>query len=107
MKIPLEHIIELVTREVIKELVKRGYAVDYNKQYRSDIPFHPDKNPDKEGPTSVELCMKDFKTPLLTEMRFEEIGLSVKELVLPEKTVITPGAWDQIKKRNIKLNYKS
>lgn len=107
MKIAIENIIELVTREVIKELTKRGYSIDYTARFNPDIPFHPEKKELQTGPTSMTLCMKEFKTPILTEMRFDEIALSVRELVVPEKTIITPGAYEQLKKRNIKIIHQS
>lgn len=107
MKIPIENIIELVTREVIKELTKRGYTVDYTSRYQAGVTFHPEKKQEPEGPTSMEICMKDYKTPILTERRFDDISMSVHELIVPEKTVITPGAFELIKKRNIKIIYQS
>lgn len=101
MNISLENIIELVTREVIKELTRRGYAID-----QSNLALGS-KNPASPPSNSMELCMKDYVSPVLTENRFDSIPTGVNELIIPAKTIVTPGAKDMIRKRNIKLIYKS
>ena len=45
--------------------------------------------------------MSKYKTPLLTEAHILEIDKKIKEIEVPEKTIITPSALDLIKKRNI------
>lgn len=107
MRLPIEQIIEMVTREVIKELTKRGYTVDYTSRFRGMHPHGPETKEARKETTSLELCMKEYQTPILTEARFQEIGFGVKELIIPEKTIITPGAYEQIKKRNMEIKYQS
>ena len=99
MKIALETLIEIVTREVIKELLSRGFSVD---QMLSD---HPEE--EKLSMTSAEIDMSGFVTPVLTEGQMEELEEGVREVVIPPHTIITPGAKRLIKQKEIKLIYKS
>lgn len=96
MKIALEKIIEIVTREVIKELLKKG--IDLDKTTLNDIT-------NKSLKKSYKVDMSAYKTPILTEMRFEEIGSDVNEIIIPAKTIITPGANYIINKSKIKVIY--
>ena len=99
MKIDLETIIELVTREVIKELHSRGYSIE---QLVSDSSTEV-----KVAEKSVEIDMSGFVTPIVTEGTMEQLEKGVEELIIPPQTIITPGASRLIKMNNIKLIYKS
>jgi len=94
----IEEIVELVTREVIKELLRQGVIVDKSL---------PDTPGSKNGKEVLEVDMSGFKTPILTESSFHKIASETKELIVPEKTVITPGARDIIKRNQIRISYKS
>lgn len=96
MNINLEKIIELVTKEVIKELVKNGVTINNGPGVQHNT-----------VKTSIEVDMSMYKTPLLSEGSFETIGSEVKELIVPANTIITPGAKYEIKKREIKVNFKN
>ena len=94
----IEEIVELVTREVIKELLRQGVKVEDSL---------PDKTKPVNGKEVLEVDMSGFKTPILTESSFHKIASETKELIVPEKTVITPGARDIIKRNQIRISYKS
>ncbi len=98
MKITIEQIIEIVTREVITELVKKGINIDGFIAKES-------KNENNKKPYEVD--MSGFKTPVLTENSFETIETGISELILPAKTIITPGARAIIKKKKVEIIYKS
>lgn len=98
MKVSLEHIIELVTREVIRELRARGYEVEETSR---EVKTAPKTNP------VLEPDMSAFRTPLLTEHHLTGICSKVKEIRVPAKTIITPGAKDLIRKKNLTISYKS
>ncbi len=90
--ISLEEIIALVVKEVILELTKRGIKIEGEISNISKIDDHKLK---------VKIDMSKYKTPLLTEAHILEIDKKIKEIEVPEKTIITPSALDLIKKRNI------
>ncbi len=94
----IEEIVELVTREVIKELLRQGVMVDKSL---TDTPGS------ENGKEVLEVDMSGYKTPILTESTFHKIASETKELIVPEKTVITPGARDIIKRNQIRISYKS
>ena len=88
----IEEIVELVTREVIKELLRQGVMVDKSL---TDTPGS------ENGKEVLEVDMSGYNTPILTESTFHKIASETKELIVPEKTVITPGARDIIKRNQI------
>ena len=98
MNMSIQEIVELVTREVIKELIRQGVVVD------KSLPGIPVSENGKEV---VEVDMSGYKTPILSESSFHKIATETKELIVPEKTVITPGAREIIKKNQIRISYKS
>jgi hypothetical protein len=99
MKIELETLIEIVTREVIKELVSRGYSIEQLTSRNRE-----EKKMQKK---SFEVDMSEFVTPVLTEQQMDVLDNGIEELVIPPQTIITPGANRLIKNKKIKLIYKS
>ncbi|MGA9291644.1 MAG: hypothetical protein WBV81_03585 [Ignavibacteriaceae bacterium] len=99
MKINIENLVEIITKEVIKELLKIGVELDFSKNPKSDNPVN------KGNQKKQEIDMSGYKTPILTEFAAESIGLDVNEIILPKGTVFTPGARDVIKKRNFIISY--
>jgi hypothetical protein len=89
----IEKLVEIVVREVLKEIVNRGGEL--NLQGLTGCPCS----------SSTVIDMNRYRTPLLTESRLLEVSTS--EVVVPAGTVVTPGAREVIKKRKIKLVYKS
>ena len=96
MQISLEKIVEIVVKEVIKELVKNGVAID-----QSSLGF---SKPQQKR--SLEMDMSAFKTPVLTENNLGFLGEDIHEIIVPKKTIITPGGRAIINKRALKIIYK-
>ncbi|MGK9477807.1 hypothetical protein [Melioribacter sp. OK-6-Me] len=92
-KINIKTLIEVIIKEVIKELEKRGYEFTYEEIEKS-------KN------DSFEIDMSNFKTPVLTENMLMQIEKNFSEIIIPTGTVITPGAKEFLNQRRIKINYK-
>lgn len=102
MKISVEKIIEIVVREVISELMKRGYEINFSTTVTNPVS-------DLSGNTKsrVEMNMGGYKTPVLTENNILLMGQGITEIIIPEKTIITPGARDLIKKKKIIITHKN
>ncbi len=98
MELTLEKIIEIVTREVIKELVKKGIPID---------PSFLEQEKQGNKQRSLEMDMSEFKTPVLTENNLGYLDDHICEIIVPEKTIITPGARSIIKKKELTITYKS
>ncbi len=102
MKISIEKIIELVVKEVISELTKRGYEINFSSRGKNPgAAFSSNKK------VYEEIDMSDYKTPVLTEKNIQLLNEEVEGIIVPEKTIITPGAKDLIKKKNLIITHKS
>ena len=101
MEINIEKLIEIIVREVIKELLKHGELTDF---FTSE-PRHGSsgRNVIKKNVSTV-IDMSNYKTPLLTEEQIKCLDPGIAEITIPKGTIITPGARDIIKKRNLILN---
>ena len=99
MKINIENLVEIITKEVIKELLKIGVELDFSKEMKAGN-LSNNGNQKKQ-----EIDMSGYKTPILTEYALESIGRDVNEIIIPKGTVFTPGARDIIKKRNVIISY--
>ena len=97
MEISLEKIIEIVTREVIKELIKSGVVID---QASLGLEEHGSKK------RSLEMDMSGFKTPVLTENNLGVLEDHICEVIVPANTIITPGARGVIKNKELTIVYK-
>jgi hypothetical protein len=97
MKISIEKLVEIIIREIIIELPKLGVEIDFDtpKDYTGNS---------KEK--IKEIDMSNYKTPVLTENQLLAIGKEIREIVIPEGTIITPVANEIIKKRNLIINRK-
>jgi len=101
LKIDINKLVEIIIKEVVSELSKRGIEVDYsNSKY---ITSYSNKSSEVKKLSQI-INMEDYKTPVLTESRLESIDPGITEIVIPKGTVITPGAKDIIKKRNLIIN---
>ncbi len=98
MEISLQKIIEIVTEEVIKELIKKGIKID-----ESFIRKTENNNNNK----SFEIDMRRFKTPIVTENILGSIDKNINKIIVPAKTIITPGARHIVKKNKLTIIYKS
>ena len=96
MNIPREQLIEIIVREVLAELQRRGLSVD-------DPSIDASKPKPVGGGTSARaiIDLKEYRTPVLTEYRLQQLDAAVAEIVIPKGTIITPGANDIIKKRSL------
>ena len=99
MKINIENLVEIITKEVIKELLKIGVELDFPKEMKTG------NLSNKGNQKKQEINMSGYKTPILTEYALESIGRDVNEIIIPKGTVFTPGARDIIKKRNFIISY--
>ena len=99
MKISIEELIILITREVISELSKIGIAVDFN--------ISANFSSEKSIESSIELDMSNYKTPVITESSLISLDSDISEIIVPTGTVITPGARDIIRKKNLNVIYKN
>jgi len=99
VEISLQKIIEIVTEEVIKELIKKGIKID-----ESFIRKTEHKNNNNK---SFEIDMRRFKTPIVTENILGSIDKNINKIIVPAKTIITPGARHIVKKNKLTIIYKS
>jgi hypothetical protein len=97
MAIKLESLIEIIVREVLKQLHENGTEVDI-----SSFNSITNKNINVIVKSRI-IDMSGFKTPVLLEKHIAE--LKEEEITIPAGTVITPAAGYLIKKKKIKINY--
>lgn len=98
MKISIEELVEIVIREVMKELLKKGVKIDFNSSEKDEV---------KSNDNIKEIDMSGYKTPVLTENHLNEIDPEINEIVIPEKTIITPGAKIIIKTKQLAVRYSN
>lgn len=101
MKIPVKNLIELIVKQVIEAIIEQGGEIDFSGM--EDIRVKQNR---PEVSTSFEIDMSRYKTPVLTESLILEAGQETIEIIIPEKTIITPGARDIIKKKKLIITYK-
>jgi hypothetical protein len=97
LKISIEELVELVTREVIAELTKLGIEVDNISMTTKTTSIK----------TSIEIDMSGYRTPVLTENNLSSLDSNITEIIIPVNTIITPGARNIIRKRNLIITHKS
>ncbi len=97
MEISLEKIIEIVTREVIKELAIKGIVIDSTLNQASL----------GSKTKAWTMDMSEFKTPVLTENMLASLDKGTSEIIIPRRTFITIGARDIIKRKKVTIIYKS
>ena len=93
MEINIEYIIQLVTKQVVKELQTRGVNVNFNTGQGV--------LQDALRTKTETIDMSKYKTPVLTENHIRRLHELTGEVVIPEGTVITPKAREMIKDRKI------
>ncbi|MGA7720198.1 MAG: hypothetical protein WCA84_03395 [Ignavibacteriaceae bacterium] len=104
MKINIEKLVELITNEVVEQLTQLGVEIDYSSiKERKIISGNNRKN------LNEIINLKNYKTPVLTINQLNSLGEDIWEIEVPRGTIITPGARDIIKKRNLRIssNYKT
>jgi len=98
LRIEIEKLIDLIVREVIAELSKRG--VDVASSPKGKINAAPAVS-SRESRQREIIDMRSFRTPVLTENQLALLDSKTIEIVIPKETVITPGAREIIKKKNL------
>jgi ethanolamine utilization cobalamin adenosyltransferase len=104
LKINIEKLVEIITNEVVEQLTKLGVEIDYSSiKERKIISGNNRKN------LNEIINLKNYKTPVLTINQLNSLGEDILEIEVPRGTIITPGARDIIKKRNLRIssNYKT
>jgi hypothetical protein len=98
VEISIEQLVETIVQQVLAELVKRGVQV-------GSVATSPGGVQGVRGQTgtSLEIDMSKFRTPVLTENQLMNIGVKVSTIIVPCSTVVTPGAWDIIKAKQLSL----
>ena len=96
MKISLEDIVAMVVKEVIAELSKQGIEVEMgNSSFSQKTVFS------QKEKIQHKMDLSKFKTPLVTEEEILKLGSSIKEIIVPKGTLLTPNARDLIRKRKL------
>lgn len=98
MEIKIEDLVRLIVKEVIAELSKNGIVVNLNSSEK--ILSH---SPASQQEFCETINMKNYKSPVLTENHINSLNANVREIIIPKRTVITPGARDAIAKRRLKV----
>ena len=105
-QVALEKIINLVVREVIRELQKTGVKV-----VMPECNIRNNKWNNKEGNNSYRnktetIDMSAYKTPILTEDHISKLHELTGEVIVPQGTVITPKARELIRTKQIVITKK-
>ena len=104
-EVSLEKIINLVVREVVSELEKRGVKIVTSSQ---NSPINTGGSLTVTGiKTKTEkIDMTGYKTPILTERHIDRLHELTGEIIIPMGTVITPKAREVIKQKNLSIRYE-
>ena len=98
MNLTIEELVNKVVAEVLAELSRRGLKLD--SAPRQSAPLKTASTP----PTTVHrIDMSGFRSPVLLESHLLSLSPEIKEIAIPAGTVVTPGARDIIKKKNLAL----
>ena len=95
MEINIEKIIQIVTKQVVKELQSSGVKITYNSG--SGV------NHQALHTKTETIDMSKYKTPILTENHIRRLHELTGEVIVPEGTVITPKAREMIKDKRIEI----
>ena len=98
MEIPVDRLVEIIVREVLAELARRGVVPSVRTAAQVAPP------PAGEGP-SLAIDMTGYRTPVLTESRVRAVGRHIREIIVPAGTICTIGARDLMQQRRMKLTF--
>ena len=98
VQISVEKLVEIIVKEVLAALAKRG--VDVGPPGAASV-----RTPAAARESAVEIDMTGYKTPVLTENRVRILERHVRQIVVPAGTVCTTGARDVMKERKMTLIY--
>ena len=98
MNLTIEELVNRVVAEVLAELSRRGVKLDFSPPQHTPLKTASPPN------TSVHsVDMSGFRSPVLLERHLLSLAPEVKAIAIPAGTVITPGARDLIRKKNLIL----
>jgi hypothetical protein len=98
MNLTIEELVNKVVAEVLAELSRRGVKVDFGPSPKT--PVKPATPP--RGSVHV-VDMSGFRSPVLLESHLLSLAPEIREIAVPAGTVITPGARDVLRKKNLIL----
>lgn len=93
----LEKIVQLVTREVMRELGRKG-TVAAQTSAGATIALDPT--------ISTRLDMDGYKTPIVTENALTRLHERTTSVIVPSGTIITPRAKELLRDRNISVVFE-
>jgi hypothetical protein len=98
VQISLESLVQIIVREVLAELARRGIAPgDPPGEVRAA------SLPDPAAVVSID--MTGYRTPVLTEYRVRSLDARVREISVPAGTICTIGAREVLQQRKMKLTF--
>ena len=106
-EIPLDKIVSLVVKEVVRELSRKGVKVVDSNGFTAS-PLSSSNDQPSGFRTKVEkIDMSIYKTPLLTESHINKLHELTGEIIVPKGTIISPKASEAIRAKMIKVNYET
>jgi hypothetical protein len=98
MNLPIEDLVNKVVAEVLAELSRRGIKVE------SGSPQGSSARSASSPTVSVHVVdMNGFRSPVLLERHLLVLTPEVREIAVPAGTVVTPGAKEILRRKNLKL----
>jgi hypothetical protein len=94
----IDAIVQLVTREVMRELSRRGIGG------KSGLETAKTNGPDARA--SERLDMSKFKTPIITEQALSRLHERTEAVVVPFGTIVTPRAKELLRERSISVVFE-
>jgi hypothetical protein len=98
MNLTMEQLVEKVVAAVLAELSRRGVKVDSGPPQKSNF-----KAASPQSPAVHVVDMSGFRSPVLLERHLFTLAPEIKEIEVPAGTVITPGAREILRKKNLIL----
>ena len=98
MNLSIEELVNKVVAEVLAELVRRGVKVDFSSTPQAAV-----RTIQAQSEHVYVVDMSGFRSPVLLESHLLSLAPTIKEIVIPEGTIITPGARDILRKKNLLL----
>lgn len=90
----LETLIRIIVKEVIKEISKQEVEINIPSVFEV-----------KCNERSTVINMDKYRTPVLTEKQMADISSEV--IIVPQGTILTPGAREIIQKKKITIKYQT
>ena len=101
MNMSIEELVNRIVADVLAELSKRGVTAVSGPPQRSSVPAASESNSAHSAVYVVDVS--GFRSAVLLENHLLPLGPEVKEIAVPCGTVMTPGAKEIMKKKNLKL----